>query len=406
MYGELPAEAHHLWTSKAFTALQMDVIKNVSHNKTFNHILVIVDCFTRYVVLYPLKTETADEVVQQLNNFIGHYGRPRYITSDGAPGFKADLTRAFATYYGYKIAITDPYRPTAHGIVERFNQEVQRHLRALDLESEKGWVELLPFVQHIINHSPSTVTGYPPAVAVFGRRALASELLANVAVDRENDVPIHPAEIKQLTYEEAYPYIAELDDRLARIRERSNIHLDQILQEKINQASPVDEDLSPGKLVLYKPDPPNSVRNKLSPIWHGPATIKEQSGGRYTLIDRTTNKEFYRPANQLKRFVCGPNPNLGDLLNAKDKDSQVVVGVQSHYPTTFKKSHRKSDLFFDMKIRQRNGKIVIKHLPYKLVKELKLVHEYMRRIPSLFPLVPPDRTLRTSRATTSSSSGN
>ena len=85
------------------------------------------------------------------------------------------------------------------------------------------------FVQHIINHSPSTVTGYPPSVAVFGRRVLASELLANVAVDRENDVPVHPAEIRQLNYDEAYPYIAELDNRLARIRERSNVHLDKAL---------------------------------------------------------------------------------------------------------------------------------------------------------------------------------
>ena len=116
----------------------MDVIKNVSHNKLFNHILVIVNCFTRYVVLYPLRAETAEEIVQQLNNFIGHYGRPIYIVSDGAPSFKAELTRAYATYHSYSISITDPYRPTVHahtphGIVERFNQEVQRHLRALDL---------------------------------------------------------------------------------------------------------------------------------------------------------------------------------------------------------------------------------------------------------------------------------
>ena len=53
--------------------------------------------------------------------------------------------------------------------------------------------------------------------------------LANVAVDRENDVPVHPAEIRQLNYDEAYPYIAELDNRLARIRERSNVHLDKAL---------------------------------------------------------------------------------------------------------------------------------------------------------------------------------
>ena len=88
-----------------------------------------------------------------------------------------------------------------------------------------------------MNHSVSTVTGYPPAVAVFGRRAMASELLADFDIDQENDAPLHPAEIRHLTYDEAYPYVEELDKRLARIRERSNIHLDQVLQEKIDQAS-------------------------------------------------------------------------------------------------------------------------------------------------------------------------
>ena len=85
-----------------------------------------------------------------LRQFFGHYGRPRVIVSDGAPGFKANITKAFSKYFGYRISITDPYRPTAHGIVERTNQEVQRHLRALDLQSEGEWVDLLPFVQHVI----------------------------------------------------------------------------------------------------------------------------------------------------------------------------------------------------------------------------------------------------------------
>ena len=55
-------------------------------------------------------------------------------------------------------------------------------------------------------------------------------------------------------------------------------------------------------------------------------------------------------------------------------------------------------------MRQRNGRIVIKYLPYSLVKELHVVHEYMRRVPALFPLVPSNRNLRTSRTTSNSSS--
>ena len=62
----------------------------------------------------------------------------------------------------------------------------------------------------------------PPSVVIFGRRTLASELLADLDIDNEHSTRLHPAEIEQLTYDEALTYVGELDARLARIRERSN----------------------------------------------------------------------------------------------------------------------------------------------------------------------------------------
>ena len=398
LYKELPSEAHHLWSSKAFTVLQMDVIKNVTTNKRFKHILVLVDCFSRYVVLYPLMTETANEIIRCLGNFYGHYGRPRVIVSDGAPGFKANITKAFSTYFGYRISITDPYRPTAHGIVERTNQEVQRHLRALDLESEREWVELLPFIQHILNHSVSTVTGYPPSVIIFGRRTLAAELLADLDTESENGTRMHPAEIEQLNYDEALTYVGELDARLARIRERSNQHLDKVLLEKIDSTTPTEGRLTAGQLVLYKPDETaNKTRKKLAPLWHGPAEVSKKEGDRLKLIDRTTGREFSRMVDQVKIFIPGKEPELSDLLNAKDTDDDVVVGVASHYPLKVKKKTNKSDIFFDMKIRTRDNRTVIKHLPYALVKHLKVVQDYLWSITALNHLVPKEVKTRTSK---------
>ena len=404
-YKEMPSEAHHLWSSRAFTTLQMDVIKNVSTNRTFKHILVIIDCFSRYVVLYPLTSEQGNEIVKCINNFIGHYGRPKVIISDGAPAFKAELAKAYSSYFGYAIAITDPYTPTAHGIVERVNQEVQRHLRALDLESEEEWVDLLPFAQHIINHSVSTVTGYPPSVVIFGRRALASELLADLNIGNESRPPLHPAEIKQLTYDEALSYVEDLDKRLARIRERSNQHLDRALEEKIDNTDPAESGLAAGRLVLYAPDPTsNPESKKLSPLWHGPAQIREKLGDRLLLVDRTTNKTFYRKVDQVKRFIPGKEPELSDLLNAKDTNSDVVVGVAAHYPVTVRKKTRRSDIYFDIKIRTRNNKIVTKQLPYAVVKNLKVVREYMWQVRDLNHLVPREASERSSKSTAATSS--
>ena len=402
LYKELPSEAHHLWSSRAFTALQMDVIKNITTNRKFKHILVLVDCFSRYVVLYPLTSETADEIIRCLGNFIGHYGRPRVIVSDGAPAFKANITKAFSKYFGYRISITDAYRPTAHGIVERTNQEVQRHLRALDLQSEGEWVDLLPFVQHIINHSVSTVTGYPPSVVIFGRRTLASELLADLDIDNEHSTRLHPAEIEQLTYDEALTYVGELDARLARIRERSNQHLDKALLEKIDSTTPTEGGLTAGRLVLYTPDEvTNKDRKKLAPLWHGPATVSKKLGDRLKLIDRTTGKEFIRMVHEVKIFIPGKEPELSDLLNAKDTDDDVVIGVAKHYPETIRSKTNKSDIYFDMKIRTRDNKTVIKYLPYALVKELKVVKDYMWSVKDLNRFTPRKATRSSKNVSTS-----
>ena len=200
---------------------------------------------------------------------------------------------------------------------------------------------------------------------------------------------MHPAEIEQLNYDEALTYVGELDARLARIRERSNQHLDKVLLEKIDSTTPTEGRLTAGQLVLYKPDETaNKTRKKLAPLWHGPAELSKKEGDRLKLIDRTTGREFSRMVDQVKIFIPGKEPELSDLLNAKDTDDDVVIGVASHYPLKVRQSTNKSDVFFDMKIRTRDNRTVIKHLPYALVKHLKVVQDYLWSITALNRLVP------------------
>ena len=149
---------------------------------------------------------------------------------------------------------------------------------------------------------------------------------------------------------------------------------------------------------MYTPDEvTNKDRKKLAPLWHGPATVSKKLGDRLKLIDRTTGKEFIRMVHEVKIFIPGKEPELSDLLNAKDTDDDVVVGVASHYPLKVKLSTNKSDVFFDMKIRTKDNRTVIKHLPYALVKHLKVVRDYMWSITALNRLVPKEVKTRTSK---------
>ena len=101
--------------------------------------------------------------------------------------------------------------------------------------------------------------------------------------------------------------------------------------------------------------------------------------------------------NQVKIFIPGKEPALSGVLNAKDTDDDVVVGVANHYPLKVKKKTKRSDIFFDMKIRTRDNRAVIKHLPYALVKDLKVVQDYMWSIVALNYLVPKKVKTRTSK---------
>ena len=65
-----------------------------------------------------------------LNHF-GRFGAPYQLRSDDGPYFIADLIREFLLLIGVKHCLTLAYSKEENAIVERYNKEIDRHLRAL-----------------------------------------------------------------------------------------------------------------------------------------------------------------------------------------------------------------------------------------------------------------------------------
>ncbi|KAG1403288.1 hypothetical protein G6F60_005145 [Rhizopus arrhizus] len=54
------------------------------------YVLVVIDCFTRYVVIYPVQSTTQDELVKVFfNRFVLRHGVPKEILTDGGPPFNS-----------------------------------------------------------------------------------------------------------------------------------------------------------------------------------------------------------------------------------------------------------------------------------------------------------------------------
>jgi hypothetical protein len=131
-------------------------------------ILTVIDSFTRYTTLYPMKDLTAQSAAKVLQNHMCVYGVPEKITTDNSSQFQKEFEEMLTILESenYKI---HAYSHQENSIVERANKEVIRHLRNLVYECREldDWDEQLLKVQAILNERRSEATGLKPNEILF-----------------------------------------------------------------------------------------------------------------------------------------------------------------------------------------------------------------------------------------------
>ena len=217
---------------RPFTEVAIDLIVLTEPDRDGNkNMLVIVDSFSRAVELYPLKTGDAESVVECLYDCYNRWGRPMRVRCDGAKAFLGSVCRVFNRKMGVKVHSIEPYSPYQNGQVERANQEVMRHLRAIVLSAESGvnsqfrWGVLVPAVQRILNNTVNWETGVTPNELLYGGYA-DTEL----ALFEE-----HPA-VGEGTAVPGWVFARELEAAQWELLKRSELHQERVLEEVIRVA--------------------------------------------------------------------------------------------------------------------------------------------------------------------------
>src|SRR5690606_18017100 len=114
-----------------FEVVALDTIGPLPEDESGNrYLIVLVDCFSRFVELFPAPDVTAERAVAALLQLFGRYGAPRAIRTDQGSQYSAAMVEQFLELTGVARQSTIPYRPKSNGIVERVNAEVLRHLRS------------------------------------------------------------------------------------------------------------------------------------------------------------------------------------------------------------------------------------------------------------------------------------
>jgi len=340
------------------------------------YILVLIDTFTRWVELFPIKTVTGEEAAKVLLQHFGRFGQASELQSDNGSQFVNEIIAELCLIVGTEHKRTLAYSSEENGIVERANKEVLRHLRAIihDTKVIDKWGIYLPFVQRILNSAVSKTLGVSPAQLLFGNAiTLDRSILIDLPTHVEKDLATWANEM--------------VETQLIAI-DRAAAYQKSVDEENISKRQKSEPTLFPdGSLVLskyhktgFKKGPPHKL---LTPL-KGPFQVVDHNKNTYELRDLGTQKTVKHHVTDLRPFQYDPdNTNPYEVANS-DSQLHAIERIVSH---TGDRKH-KSRMTFRVKWLGYEGHPdEFTNEPWANVRTTFALHEYLRlhNMESLIP---------------------
>ena len=324
-YLKAPIVARHFTTAtyEPMQRLNIDHVGPYEEDEDGNkYILVIIDCFTRWLELYPVKSVDAETTANALLQHFGRFGCPTQIVSDRGPAFVNQLIHEFIRVLDFEWALTLQYSKEENAIVERANREVLRHLRAIiNHRKMRGrWSKATPFVQRIFNSTVKESLGLAPGRILFGN---------NIRLDTNI---FHFPELKNGAQSEQ-PLSQWVSDKLN--LQQLAVEIAQSTQLKREQKRFEDEGpritttFPTGSFVLVE-DPPTTNKPKLLPEHKGPFEVMGHSGDTYEVRNLVHNGIMPVHIGRLRPFHYDASVTNPYHIAMQDDQEFIVERILEH----------------------------------------------------------------------------
>ena len=146
-----------------FTHLGIDALKCPKTSRGNTHIQVVVDYFSKFVILWPTTSLSgADLAIGFNNHVICQHGSCVQIRSDNGSDYTSRLFRDLCSIWNIKQKFASAFRPQSTGLVERKNRSILAILRSFTSKHKENWDLLLQVVAFALNSTPSFATGHTP----------------------------------------------------------------------------------------------------------------------------------------------------------------------------------------------------------------------------------------------------
>ena len=166
-----PKETKHYWPIKSnykdhiWQADLLDVSAQAHNNRGINWLLCVIDIYTRYAWVIPLKNKEGPTVLDGFKRIVAEaktvgHSMPEVLMSDNGSEFIARKFKAYLKEHDVKPSYSEPGDHHRQGIVERFNKNIRGKVTTyMTAYKRKNWVDELPKLVKNYNTSPHTALG-------------------------------------------------------------------------------------------------------------------------------------------------------------------------------------------------------------------------------------------------------
>lgn len=297
--GKVQVEMHPIAkTGIPWHTVHIDATGKLSgKNDKKEYVFVLIDAFSKYVLLHhAMHIDTASSV-KALNASVSLFGAPTRIIADQGRCFASKEFKEYSDKNNIKLHLIATGSARANGQVERVMSTLKNMLTAAE-STGRSWQDALPDIQLAINCTHNRVTKCSPLELLIGKVARPLSIMAADDTEREIDLEqVRGQALNNVEKSSAYDK-TRFDSTKAKITP-----------------------FSIGDFVLLQNEERNQT--KLDPKYKGPFRIIDVlEGNRYTLKSLNSNRTYKYAHDRLRKM---PDRQDDDI----DSDDDEISATQT-----------------------------------------------------------------------------
>jgi len=260
--------------TQPFEVISCDLLGPLPRSTQGNRSLLVITCyFSKFVVVRPLKKDTAKNVIAVMKNDVFlQYCPPRLLLCDNGPQFKSKEFKSLCQQFGVEILHNFFYHAQTNH-TERVNKVIGQMLRSYVTENQRIWDRNLPELQYALRSYVHEVTQFSAFRLVYGYDPLLDGRLRPVKEDPVDGVPECEPRGASPVMNVLKPLWQDVTKRLEKAHQK-NAHFYNLRRRPVK--------LSVGQEVyrrnVAKSNAAEGICAKLLPKYLGPFTIVSTCG--------------------------------------------------------------------------------------------------------------------------------